>query len=126
VSARALQADKASVSKGMLLGFLGVATFSLSLPMTRVAVLEIDAVLVTALRCLGAGLLAAAVLLALRAPLPPRAQWRNIAWVAAGVVAGFPLFSSIAMRFVPSSHGALVNGLLPLARPCVLRLERRR
>jgi drug/metabolite transporter (DMT)-like permease len=115
MSTAVIEPAKPATSRGMLLGFLDVATFSLSLPMTRVAVLQLDAVLVTALRCLGAGVLAALVLLCMRARLPVRAQWRNIAWVSAGVVVGFPLFSAIAMRFVPSSHGALVNGLLPLA-----------
>jgi drug/metabolite transporter (DMT)-like permease len=34
---------------------------------------------------------------------------------ALGVVVGFPVFSSIAMRYVPASHGAVVLGILPLA-----------
>jgi drug/metabolite transporter (DMT)-like permease len=102
-------------ARGMLLGLAGVATFSLSLPMTRIAVLQIDAVLVTGLRCLGAGLLAAMILAWHRAVFPARAHWRNIGLVAAGVVVGFPLFSAVAMQFVPAAHGALVNGLLPLA-----------
>jgi drug/metabolite transporter (DMT)-like permease len=35
--------------------------------------------------------------------------------VALGVVVGFPLLTAWAMRYLPSSHGAVVVGLLPLA-----------
>jgi drug/metabolite transporter (DMT)-like permease len=31
------------------------------------------------------------------------------------VVVGFPLFMSLALQYVPSTHGAVVTGLLPLA-----------
>ena len=34
---------------------------------------------------------------------------------ALGVVVGFPVFTSIAMRYVPATHGAIVIGILPLA-----------
>lgn len=40
---------------------------------------------------------------------------RGLVITALGVVVGFPLFSSIAMRYVPAAHGAVVVGLLPLA-----------
>ena len=32
-----------------------------------------------------------------------------------GVIIGFPMLTAIAMRYVPSSHGAVVLGLLPFA-----------
>jgi drug/metabolite transporter (DMT)-like permease len=46
---------------------------------------------------------------------PTAAQWKSLAITALGVVIGFPVFSSLAMRFVPASHGAIVLGILPLA-----------
>lgn len=98
---------------GFLLGLLGVLAFSLTLPMTRLAVAELDATFVAFGRMSIAGLIAAAWLLAMRARRPARAQWRLLAWAAAGIVLGFPLLSSIAMRSMPASHGAIVNGLLP-------------
>src|SRR4051794_4751967 len=55
---------------GLLLGFLGVAAFSPSLPVTRRAVQEIDATFVAFGRMALAGL-AAAILLALRRPTFP-------------------------------------------------------
>jgi drug/metabolite transporter (DMT)-like permease len=36
-----------------------------------------------------------------------------------GVVVGFPLFMSLALQYVPSMHGAVVTGLLPLTTAVV-------
>ena len=46
---------------------------------------------------------------------PQGRQWWQLAVTAMGVVVGFPLFSSLAMRDVPAAHGAIITGLLPLA-----------
>jgi drug/metabolite transporter (DMT)-like permease len=100
---------------GLWYGFLGVASFSLTLPATRTAVTAFDPVLVTLGRALVAALLAAILLLATRQRAPSRSQWASLAVVATGVVLGFPLLSAWAMRQVPASHGAIVLGLLPLA-----------
>ena len=55
------------------------------------------------------------VLAATRAPRPTPTQWRSLALVALGVVVGFPLFTSLALRDLPASHGAVVVGMLPAA-----------
>src|SRR5690348_7337276 len=57
---------------GLLLGFLGVVVFSLSLPVTRRAVQEIDATFVAFGRMALAGLTAALILTLRRAPFPAR------------------------------------------------------
>jgi len=98
---------------GFLLGLLGVLAFSLTLPMTRVAVAELDASFVAFGRMSIAGLVAAAWLLVRNARIPARPQWSPLAWASLGIVFGFPLLSSLAMRSMPASHGAIVNGLLP-------------
>ena len=98
---------------GLLFGLLGVLAFSLTLPMTRVAVAELDAAFVAFGRMATAGLVAAALLLARDTRVPTRAQMRRLAWASLGIVFGFPLLSSLAMRSMPSSHGAIINGLLP-------------
>jgi len=102
-------------TKGMLLGVLGIAMFSLTLPFTRIAVLEIDPVLVALGRAVVAALCAAALLWRQRAPWPDPSQLRSLLITAAGVVFGFPVLMSIAMHDVPASHGAIVLGILPLA-----------
>lgn len=102
-------------SKGMWLGLVGVAIFSLTLPFTRLAVAELDPVLVALGRAVVAAAGSAALLWWVRAPRPTRRQWRALAITSLGVVVGFPLFSSLAMRYVPAAHGAVVIGVLPLA-----------
>jgi len=102
-------------TRGMLLGVAGVAIFSLTLPFTRLAVRELDPLFLTLGRALGAAVLAGGWLRVRRAALPGRAALSPLAVVALGCVLGFPLLSSIAMRSVPASHGAVLAGLLPLA-----------
>lgn len=103
----------------MLLGFVGVAIFSQTLPFTRMAVAELDATFVALARAVIAAALALILLFArgamADAKRPQGRQWLRLAVTALGVVVGFPLFSSLAMREVPAGHGAIVIGLLPLA-----------
>lgn len=102
-------------AKGLAWGFAGVALFSLTLPATRAAVAHLDPVFVALGRALLAAACAAAVLAITRTRRPTPAEWRLLALSAAGVVFGFPLFTTWAMRHVPASHGAVVLAVLPLA-----------
>lgn len=90
-------------------------TFSLTLPMTRVAVAEMDPWLIGLGRAVLAAVPAAAYLRWTRARRPTRAQWPAMAAVIVGVIVGFPVCSSIGMATVPAAHGAIVVGVLPLA-----------
>ena len=105
----------AQETRGMWLGTIGVAIFSLTLPFTRMAVEELNPVLVALGRAVVAAAASAALLWWLGAPRPNRSQLRALIITSLGVVIGFPVFSSIAMRYVPASHGAVVVGILPLA-----------
>ena len=100
--------------KGILLGFLGVAIFSLSLPATRIAVADLPPEFVTAVRLAGAGCLSAIYLAFNRSPRPAAGERFHLLGVITGVVIGFPLFSALAMQSVDSSHGGVVLALLPL------------
>jgi drug/metabolite transporter (DMT)-like permease len=100
---------------GMVWGLIGVMIFSVSLPVTRVAVAAMDPLFVGAGRGLLAACLSAITLIVTRSPLPTRNQLWRLAITSVGVTIGFPLFSSVAMQYVPAGHGAIVNGLLPLA-----------
>lgn len=100
---------------GLLLGLGGVLAFSLTLPMTRLAVGELDAWFVAFGRMAIAGIVAAAWLVLLQRPWPRAAQLPLLFGCVTGVVIGFPLCSSLAMRTLPTSHGAVINGLLPFA-----------
>ncbi|MDB5774515.1 MAG: family transporter [Herbaspirillum sp.] len=105
--------------RGMWYGFIGVAIFSLTLPFTRMAVQELNPLFVGFGRGAAAGVGSLFLLWYMKAPLPTKAQWRRLAVTAAGVVIGFPVFSSLAMQSVPASHGAIVLGALPLATALV-------
>ncbi len=100
---------------GMLLGFLGVAGFSLTLPVTRHAVEYFSPVFIGCGRGFVAALAALAYLLLTRSRGPSRRDLYSLAVVAAGIVFGFPLLSAWAMLHVPSAHGAVMLGVLPLA-----------
>ena len=99
---------------GIVLGALAVTLFAASLPMTRLAVAALDPWFVTTARGAGAGLVAAALLVAIRRPIP----WRDLprlTMIALCLVVGFPLLMAIAMKTVPSAHGGVILGLLPMA-----------
>ncbi|MGN6318497.1 DMT family transporter [Trinickia sp.] len=98
----------------MLLGLVGVIIFSLTLPMTRIVVQEFHPLLNGLGRALAASVPAALLLAWRRERWPNRAQIKGLAVTALGVIVAFPVFSAWAMKSVPASHGALVNGLQPL------------
>lgn len=100
-------------TRGMLLGLLGVVIFSLTLPMTRIVVAEMSPFLNGLGRALTASVLAGALLWWRREKWPTRAQLKSLAVVSLGVIVAFPVFSAWALRTIPASHGAVVNGLLP-------------
>lgn len=103
-------------TRGMALGAIGVAMFSLTLPFTRMAVVELHPVFVALGRAVIAACFAALLLWRSRsrASRPTAAQLKALLITSLGVVVGFPVFSSLAMRDVPASHGAIVLGILPL------------
>lgn len=109
------EAGEAREGLGLLLGFVGVAIFGLTLPMTRVAVAELDPLFIALGRGIVAAVLAALALWMARSPLPSRGQWRALAIIALGVVFGFPILATIAMQYVPAAHGGVVLAILPLA-----------
>ncbi|TCK44282.1 drug/metabolite transporter (DMT)-like permease [Paraburkholderia sp. BL8N3] len=105
---------KTRETEGMLLGLIGVIIFSLTLPMTRIVVEEIHPLLNGLGRALVAAVPAAALLLWRRERWPTWPQVKSLAVVSLGVIIAFPVFSAWAMKTVPASHGAVVNGLQPL------------
>ena len=94
---------------------MGIVGFSFSLPATRLAVADFDPWLVAFGRATVAAGLAALYLLATRAPRPTRGQARSLAIVAAGVIVGFPLLTSLALEVQTAAHGAVVIAILPAA-----------
>lgn len=107
-------------TRGLLWGLLGVVIFAFTLPMTRLAVGTPEAPQMSGLfmamgRAAIAGVLSALLLWARRAPWPRPEEWRPLAFTALGVVFGFPLLTSLAMRHVGAVHASVIIGVLPLA-----------
>jgi drug/metabolite transporter (DMT)-like permease len=135
------QISAKNVKKGLWIGLLGVTLFAATLPMTKLAVgtaadPQLSPWFITFGRAAVAGLLSILYLLRqytrrLESNLDPKnaalkfpnvAEWGLLAFTACGVVVGFPLFMSLALQYVPSTHGAVVTGLLPLTTAVIAAL----
>ena len=113
-----------NLTKGLWLGLLGIVIFAVTLPMTRLAAgtpeaPQMSGFFIACGRAVVAAALSAVFLLATGARLPRRADWRPLAITAGGVVFGFPLFTSVAMRHVEAVHASVIVGVLPLATAAV-------
>ncbi|KQO15622.1 DMT family transporter [Acidovorax sp. Leaf78] len=116
--------NRAQEREALVWGLVGVTLFAATLPMTRLAVGPVDAPqlspwFVTFGRAAVAGLLSVAYLAWQRSRgqlnVPRRPDWPLLGVTAFGVIVGFPLFLALALRHVPSTHGAVVTALLPLS-----------
>lgn len=107
--------EKRKEKIGLLLGFVGVICFSLTLPATSTAVPYFGATIVGLGRAVIAAFIVAIVLLVRKERLPTARQFKSLIIVSFGAVLGFPLLTSWAMTRLPVSHGAVELALLPLA-----------
>ncbi|MEU3725175.1 DMT family transporter [Streptomyces sp. NPDC031705] len=108
---------------GTALALLGVVAFSLTFPSTAWGLQSFGPWSLVALRSVLAAVIAGAFLLAGRVPLPAREHWAGLAVVAAGVVVGFPLLTTLALQTSTTSHAAVVVGLLPLTTAALSALR---
>lgn len=99
----------------MILGFIGVLAFSLTLPTTQIALRELNPEQIAIWRAIYAALAACVVLLIFRPERPRGVQFFPLIGCSLGTVFGFPIFISLAMQSVSASQGAIVVGLLPMA-----------
>ncbi len=102
-------------TKGQILGLIAVIAFSLTLPLTRAALVDMSPVFIGTGRAVLAAFFALIYLLASKASIPTQLQFRSLIWVGIGAVVGFPLLTALAMQRVDASHGSVVLGILPLA-----------
>ncbi|MFF4488406.1 DMT family transporter [Streptomyces sp. NPDC001544] len=99
---------------GTLQAALGVTAFSLTFPATVWGLEGFGPWSLVAVRSVLAAVIAGFCLLLLRVPLPDRRHRAGLAVVAAGVVLGFPLLTTLALQTSTTAHAAVVVGLLPL------------
>lgn len=112
-----------SAATGTVLASLGVIAFSLTFPATAWGLESFGPWSLVALRSALAAVIAGVFLLARRVPLPAREHWAGLAVVAAGVVIGFPLLTTLALTTSTTSHAAVVVGLLPLTTAALSALR---
>ncbi|WP_457972200.1 DMT family transporter [Arthrobacter sp. D1-17] len=110
---------------GLGWGLLGVTAFSLTVPLTRLAVEGLPPMFIGSGRAVVAAVLAAAALLLTRQSFPRGGQWMRLAVVGGGIVIGFPLLTSFALTAAPASHAAVVIALLPAATATMAALRGR-
>jgi drug/metabolite transporter (DMT)-like permease len=96
----------------MMLGLLAVVAFSLTIPMTRLAVPYLGVEFVSVGRTALAGLIALAVLLGRREHFP-RAHIKGLLLTSLSAMLGYPVLTAIALTHVPAAHGAVIIGFMP-------------
>jgi drug/metabolite transporter (DMT)-like permease len=102
---------------------LGVLGFSFTIPATRIAGRELHPLLLGPGRGALSGLLALAILKFRRERVPSARELDSLAIVALGVVLGFPLCTSLALRHVPAFHAVVFIGITPLATSVVASIR---
>ncbi|MEU8778292.1 DMT family transporter [Streptomyces sp. NPDC048606] len=125
VRAAAMGSDAAGAGArgGTLLAALGVVAFSLTFPATAWGLESFGPWSLVSLRSVLAAVIAAGFLLAARVAPPRREHRLGLAVVAGGVVVGFPLLTTLALRTSTTSHAAVVVGLLPLTTAALSALR---
>ena len=114
-------------TRGLWLGLLAVTIFALTLPMSKMAIGSITTPYLSPWfiafgRAALAGLFAAVYLWRVKAVIPRGRQWRYLLYIGLGNALGFPILQSVGLLYVPSSHAAVFNGLLPLATAAISAL----
>jgi drug/metabolite transporter (DMT)-like permease len=94
---------------------LGVLCFSFTFPMTRLSLRAFDPILIALVRGAGAGVAALVYLVLSRSRIPDRSQLVRLFAAAIGMVVLFPIFVSIALKYVPATHASVLGSILPLA-----------
>ena len=110
--------------RGLWLGLLAATIFALTLPMSKLAIGSaaspyLSPWFIAFGRAALAGLFAAGYLWRVKAVMPRGRQWRYLFYIGVGNAIGFPVLQSVGLLYVPSSHAAVFNGLLPLTTAAI-------
>lgn len=106
---------ESNIKRGMLIGFIGIVCFSLTLPATSIAVPYFGETIVGLGRTVIAAIIVSIIFIIKKESLPNKNQLKSLCIVAFGAVLAFPLLTTFAMKSLPVSHGAIELALLPLA-----------
>lgn len=90
-----------------------IILFSLTVPFTRIAALEIPPEAIIFLRLIGASIVCG-IFVVIDGWVPPRKMWKGIFATSLGSVIGFSSFMAYAMKEVPSGHAAVALAAMPI------------
>jgi drug/metabolite transporter (DMT)-like permease len=96
------------------LGLIGVLCFAATLPLTTIALADFSPTFITVIRAVIAGVAACIWIVLSHSTRPTRAEIKPLIVSGLGLIFGFPLAMAIGLQSVPSYHGAVVLGILPL------------
>ena len=96
------------------LGFVGVLCFAATLPLTTIALADFSPTFITVIRAVIAAIAACVWIILSGTSRPKRSELKPLIVSGLGLIFGFPLAMAIGLQTVPSYHGAVVLGILPL------------
>lgn len=102
------------MGRGLAFALLGVALFSVSIPMTKLAVDGFSPVVTATGRAVIAACIAGPLLLVRRVPLPSRDLWRPLVFTTLGAVWGWPVLIALALQRSSSAHTSVIAAFMPL------------
>lgn len=100
--------------QGLFFAFFGVFLFSLSLPMTKLALKSFDPLFTAFARPVIASLLAIPFMVIAKVPPLPRKLWRPMIFTTLGAVYGWPILIAIALQRTTSAHVSVIAAVMPL------------
>lgn len=101
--------------KGLLLGVIGILLFSLTLPLTKIALDGFGPLFIGSGRSALAGIIALLFILVKKVPYPDSIQFKNFLFMIPGIGFIYPIFTAMALSNRLPSHGGVILGILPLA-----------
>ena len=103
-----------TIAYAYLLGLIGVLCFAATLPLTAIALADFSPTFITTIRAVIAAVAACIWITLSRSTRPTRLEIKPLVVSGLGLIFGFPLAMAIGLQTVPSYHGAVVLGILPL------------
>ena len=111
---------------GLYFAFLGVFLFSVSLPLTKLALRSYDPLFTAFARPVIASIVAVPLMLKANALSLPRPLWRPMIFTTLGAVFGWPILIALALQRSTSAHVAVVAAVMPLTTAIIAMLKFRR
>jgi len=111
---------------GLFFAFSGVFLFSLSLPLTKLALRGFDPFFTAFARPVIAATLAVPLMLIAKVPPLPRHLWRATAFTTVGGAFGWPILMALALQRTTSAHVSVIAAVMPMVTAILSVLKNRK